>query len=341
MVARENVIAVEYIWLGGCNELRSKTKIIVSNNSLKLSDLPVWNYDGSSTNQAPGNNSEVLIKPRKIYRDPFSKNLLDILVLCDTWLPDGTPHKTNTRVIAEEIFKQKPELKPWFGMEQEFFVMNRNTNFPIGFPKNGYPKPQGQYYCSVGAGNAFGREYFDECQENCINAGIQLTGKNFEVCCGQMEMQVRNEGIDVGDDMIMLRYILSRTGEKYDYVLDLKAKPVKGDWNGSGCHTNFSTEPMRNDGGYEIILQAIDKLSKKHDEHIALYGAGNEERLTGLHETAHISEFTYGVANRGASVRIPRDTERDKKGYFEDRRPSSECDPYLVTSKLFKTCCLD
>ena len=219
--------------------------------------------------------------------------------MCDTWLPDGTPHKTNTRVIAEEIFKQKPELKPWFGMEQEFFVMDRNTNFPIGFPKMVIQNHKVSIIVQLEQ-VMHSVDIFDECQENCIKAGIQLTGKNFEVCCGQMEMQVRNEGIDVGDDMMMLRYMAGRTGEKYDYVLDLKAKPVKGDWNGSGCHTNFSTEPMRNDGGYEIILQVIDKLSKKHDEHIALYGAGNEERLTGLHETAHISEFTYGVANRGA-----------------------------------------
>ena len=336
-------IGVEYIWIGGNGELRSKTKIINKGNDdseIKLEELPVWNYDGSSTNQAPGNDSEVLIKPRKIYKDPFSKNSKYILVLCDTWLPSGQPHPTNTRVIAEKIFNQKRELQPWFGMEQEFFVINRNNNFPIGFPPNGFPRPQGPYYCSVGDGNAYGREYFEEAQENCLKAGINLTGKNFEVCCGQMEMQVRNEGIDVGDDMMMLRYILSRTGEKYNYSLDITAKPVKGDWNGSGCHTNFSTKPMREEGGYQEILKAIEKLSNKHDEHIAVYGAGNEERLTGLHETAHISKFTYGVANRGASIRIPRDTERDQKGYFEDRRPSSECDPYLVTSKLFETCCL-
>lgn len=336
-------IGVEYVWIGGNGELRSKTKIINKENDtsdVKLEELPVWNYDGSSTNQAPGNDSEVLIKPRKIYRDPFSTNSKYILVLCDTWLPDGSPHPTNTRVIAENIFNQKKELEPWFGMEQEFFVINRNNNFPIGFPSNGYPRPQGPYYCSVGDGNAYGRDYFEEAQENCLKAGINLTGKNFEVCCGQMEMQVRNVGLDVGDDMMMLRYILSRTGEKYNFAFDITAKPVKGDWNGSGCHTNFSTKPMREEGGYQEILKAIDKLSKKHDEHIAVYGAGNEERLTGLHETAHISRFTYGVANRGASVRIPRDTEKEQKGYFEDRRPSSECDPYLVTCKLFETCCL-
>ena len=330
-------IKVEYVWIGGNGELRSKTRICSSNCS--LDDLPIWNYDGSSTNQAPGHDSEVLIKPRRLYKDPFNREN-DLLCLCDTWLPGGSPHPTNTRYKAEELFNQRLDLEPMFGMEQEFFMINLETGLPLGFPKSGYPEPQGQYYCSVGAGNAFGRDFFEEAENNCLTAGIKLTGKNFEVCSGQMEMQVCNIGIAEGDDMIMLRYIIGRTGEKYNMKLDLTAKPVKGDWNGSGCHTNFSTKPMREKDGYSIILDAIDKLSKKQDEHIAVYGAGNDERLTGLHETAHISKFTYGVANRGASVRIPRDTEKNNCGYFEDRRPSSECDPYLVTSKIFETCCL-
>lgn len=336
-----SIVKVEYVWVGGNNELRSKTKIIeTDNSSIGLNDLPIWNYDGSSTNQAPGNDSEVLIKPRKIYPDPFNNRKVDMIVICDTWLPNGEPHSTNTRIIAEEIFKQKSKLEPWFGMEQEFFAIDLTTNLPLGFPLNGYPKEQGQYYCSIGAGNAFGRDFFEEAETHCLNAGIKLTGKNFEVCSGQMEMQVRNVGIEAGDDILMLRYILGRTGEKYNYKIDIEPKPIKGDWNGSGFHTNFSTKPMREENGYSVILEAIQKLEDKHQQHIDVYGSGNEERLTGLHETAHISKFTYGVANRGASVRIPRDTEKNKCGYFEDRRPSSNCDPYLVTSKLFSTCCL-
>lgn len=332
---------LEYIWLGGANELRSKTKIMNSDkNELELEDLPDWNYDGSSTAQAAGGDSEVWIRPVMVVNDPFREGN-NKLVLCDTWLPDGTPHPTNTRIKAKEIFDRALEMEPMFGMEQEFFCIDPETKLPIGFPENGFPRPQGPYYCSVGASNAYGRDYLEEALDKCLEAGIPVTGTNYEVCPGQMEIQVCSIGIAQGDYMQLTRYILARTGEKYNFDIDISAKPVKGDWNGSGCHTNFSTKEMReNDNGYEIILQAIEKLSHKHDEHIECYGKDNSERLTGLHETAHISEFSSGVANRGASIRIPRMTERDGKGYLEDRRPSSSCDPYAVISKIFETCCL-
>ena len=341
---------VEYIWLGGNNELRSKTKIL-SKKVEELKDLPLWNYDGSSTNQATGEESEVILRPCQIYHDPFNqiynnieKNFVvdNLLVLCDTWLPNGEPHKTNKRVLAEKIFSQRKELEPWFGMEQEFFVIDVETGRPLGFPKDvsAVPKPQGPYYCGVGGDSAHGRHFFELAETYCLFAGIPLTGKNFEVCCGQMEMQVKNQGIACADDLIMMRYILLKCSEHFKYTVDFSAKPIKGDWNGSGCHTNFSTKPMRENGGYNLILEAVDKLCKKHEEHIKVYGDDNSERLTGLHETAHIDKFTYGVGNRGASIRIPTDTEKNGCGYLEDRRPSSSCDPYLVTSKLFETCCL-
>ena len=335
-----NIIKVEYIWIGGNKELRSKTKIIKSEIPLKLEDLPIWNYDGSSTEQASGHNSEVLIKPCRIYKDPYSTRVNDIFCICDTLYPNKHPHYNNTRFVAEQIFKNKPELEPMFGIEQEFIAINLETQKPIGFPFNGFPNPQGQYYCSVGAENAYGRDFFEEAETMCLDAGISLTGKNYEVCPGQMEMQVCNIGIAAADDIIMLRYILARTGEKYNIKIDISPKPVKGDWNGSGCHVNFSTKTMREENGYDIIIDAIQKLEKKHTDHIEVYGDGNAERLTGLHETSDMSKFSFGVADRSASIRIPRETDKNNCGYFEDRRPSSNCDPYLVTSKIFETCCL-
>jgi len=131
--------------------------------------------------------------------------------------------------------------------------------------------------------------------------------------------------------------------EIHGVVASLDPKPVPGDWNGAGCHTNFSTKDMREVEGSlnSVIIPAIERLGKKHAEHIAAYGTGNERRLTGRHETASMDKFSYGVANRGASVRIPNQTKADGKGYFEDRRPSSNMDPYVVTSKIFHTCCID
>jgi glutamine synthetase len=336
-----NNILLDYIWIGGDNEIRCKTKVLKNiSGHLLLTDIPEWNYDGSSTNQADGSNSEVIIKPVSIYPNPFLNNN-HLIVLCDTWLPNREPHPTNTRFQSKNIFEQKLEEKPLFGMEQEFFVIDSETKKPIGFPKNGFPEPQGSYYCSVGSSNAYGRNFLDKALNNCLKANINVTGTNFEVCPGQMEIQVCSEGISAADELIVTRYILQRTAEDFNYDIDFSSKPVKGDWNGSGCHVNFSTKKMREENGYHHILEAINKLSEKHSEHINLYGNDNHERLTGKHETSSINNFTYGVADRTSSVRIPRTTYIEQKGYLEDRRPSSSCDPYIVNSKIFETCCLN
>jgi len=338
---------LEYVWIGGREELRSKTKIVPTNYEHCAYDLdkllkimPDWNYDGSSTKQASGDNSEIVIKPIRVYKNPFSKTG-GFIVLCDTYLPDDTPHPTNTRHKAKEIFDKynAAEEKPLFGLEHEFFVIDLATEKPLGFPsENELPPPQGPYYCSVGAGKCYGKEFLEECLDACIFAGVNVTGSNLEVCPGQMEIQVCDYDLKAGDDSLMLKYILHRTGEKYGYQIDHSAKPVKGDWNGSGCHANFSTQTIREPNSYDIIINMIRKLNDKHDEHIAVYGVDNKERLTGLHETSSIDIFSYGVADRGASVRIPWATFNNKCGYFEDRRPSSSSDSYLVISTIFKTC---
>jgi glutamine synthetase len=334
------MLLMEYIWTDGNGNLRSKTRVCE-----KGGELRDWNYDGSSTGQASGTSSEVIIKPKRTYDDPW--NPKGKLVLCDTYLPNGEPHSTNNRSVAENIFnKENYNNYPLFGIEHEFFVFNNKTHLPVGFEKKCedekcekcIPFQQGQYYCSLGSQNAFGREFLYECLEKSLKAGVKCTGCNLEVCPGQMEIQICNYGIQAGDDSLMLKYILHRVSEKYNYTVDFSAKPVKGDWNGSGCHVNFSTESMRKIGGYEEILKAIEKLRKKHKEHIEIYGDDNKERLTGKHETSDMENFTSGVADRGASIRIPTTTYADKKGYFEDRRPSSSADMYLVTSKIFETC---
>lgn len=325
---------VEYIWLDANNNPRSKTRVI-NNSDLTL---PNWNYDGSSTGQADGNDSEVIIKPGPIFKDPF-RGHDNIMVLCETYNPDMTPHKTNTRNKAIKLFNQNLDLKPMFGIEQEFFLEKNNKI--LGWELNETPKEQGDYYCGIGSNNGIGRDCIEHAFQNCLYAGLKLTGMNAEVAPSQWEFQVCETGIVAADQLIMMRYILNRTAESFGYNINYHPKPITGgDWNGSGCHTNFSTQPMRDQNGYSVILDAIKKLEVKHEHHMTQYGIDNHLRMTGLHETASFDKFSYGVANRGASIRIPRDTEAKQCGYFEDRRPSSNMDPYVVTSLIFETCCL-
>ena len=331
----------EYIWIGGFgDDIRSKT-MTLDDKSYEVSELPIWNYDGSSTNQAPGDDSEILLQPVRIYADPF-RGGNNILVLCCTCLPNGEPAKNNNRYFAEPIFNQALDEHPWFGIEQEYTLFEADGRTPLGWPTGGYPGPQGPYYCGVGADKAYGRFICDLHMRVCIHAGVQVSGTNAEVMPGQWEYQVGPcEGIKSGDDLWISRYLLQRVCEDSNVVVSFDPKPIPGDWNGAGCHTNYSTAKMRAEGGLTEILAAIEKLGKKHDEHIAAYGSGNERRLLGSHETASISKFSYGVANRGASIRIPRNTEKAKRGYLEDRRPSANMDPYVVTGMIFRTTVLE
>jgi len=329
-------IQAEYLWIDAVGEVRSKCRTVAADKA-SLDQLPDWNYDGSSTNQAPGDDSEVIIKPRAIFKDPFRAGD-NILVLTDTYTPGGTPLPTNSRAAALDRFEATPGLDPWFGLEQEYTLFKMDKTTPLGWPEGGYPGPQGPYYCSAGADRAYGRAISEAHYKACLYAGIAISGTNAEVMPGQWEYQVGPcTGIDAADQLVVGRYILQRVCEDFGVYCTLDPKPISGDWNGAGCHTNFSTEKMRQAGGYAAIEQAIRRLGAKHQEHIAAYGEGNERRLTGAHETASIDTFSYGVANRGCSVRIPRATEAEGMGYLEDRRPSSNCDPYVVTSMIFQT----
>nr|AAB03492.1 cytosolic glutamine synthetase [Pisum sativum] len=319
----EKIIA-EYIWVGGSGiDIRSKARTLPGPVS-DPAKLPKWNYDGSSTNQAPGKDSEV------------------ILVICDVYTPAGEPLPTNKRYNAAKIFSH-PDVAaevPWYGygIEQEYTLLQKDINWPLGWPIGGYPGKQGPYYCGIGADKAYGRDIVDAHYKACLFAGINISGINGEVMPGQWEFQVGpSVGISAGDEIWAARYILERITEIAGVVVSFDPKPIPGDWNGAGAHANFSTKSMRENGGYEVIKKAIEKLGLRHKEHIAAYGEGNERRLTGKHETADINVFSWGVANRGSSIRVGRDTEKDGKGYFEDRRPASNMDPYVVTSMIAET----
>ncbi len=333
----------EYVWTDVNGVCRSKTKVLPKGSLVKTAlfdaqRYPDWNYDGSSTGQADGRSSEVVLKPVSIYSDPFRSSISgDVIVLCETFNPDLSPHKTNTRYHAADFFEKNKDQEPMFGIEQEFFICKNDQ--PIYWNEhNSEPDAQGKYYCGVGGDCVIGRKFIEKAFDNCLKAGLSLTGLNAEVAPGQWEFQVCATGIAAADELTIMRYILNRTAEEYGWQINFEPKPISGDWNGSGCHTNFSTKSMRQDGGYDVIVSAIHKLESNHSFHMENYGTDNELRMTGLHETSSYDTFSFGVADRTASVRIPRETYQNKKGYFEDRRPSSNMDPYIVTSLLLKTC---
>lgn len=339
-------IQVLYVWIDGSGQtLRCKTKTVYEEPH-HPSDLPVWNFDGSSTGQADGGNSDVYLHPVALFADPF-RGLPNKIALCETYTHDGTPCSTNKRKSCQEVMEKikVKELQPWFGIEQEYTLLDIDRS-PLGWPKLGFPGPQGPYYCAVGAGKVFGREIMECHYKACLYAGVKIAGENAEVMPSQWEFQVGPcEGIDMGDHLWMARYILVRVAEDFNTVVSFDPKPIPGDWNGAGCHTNYSTVAMRQAGGIKEIESAISKLSRRHSYHIRQYdpneGADNARRLTGHCETADIHEFSSGVASRNASVRIPRQCWEDGKGYLEDRRPSSNCDPYNVTESIVRTTILD
>ena len=263
------------------------------------------------------------------YDDPHRINAY--LVMCEVLNPDETPHISNTR---SSIIDDSDEF--WFGFEQEYVLTEDGR--PIGFPKIGYPAPQGPYYCAVGMGRVEGRELVEEHMDACLDAGVNLTGINAEVMIGQWEFQVFGKGAKkASDDVMIARYLLHRITEAYGLEVNIHPKPVKGDWNGSGMHCNFSNKEMREVGGKEMFRAICEAFRPVHDEHMAVYGSDNHERLTGLHETQSIEKFSYGVSDRGASIRIPINTSKTWKGYLEDRRPASNADPYLIATRIMKT----
>ena len=342
-------VKLEYIWLDGYQpeqNLRSKTKVwdfdptnIPKYNPLRkngpcVEELPIWSFDGSSTQQAEGNFSDCLLKPVRVIMDPQRKQ--SFLVMCEVLNPDGTPHESNTRNrILDNI-----EYDFWFGFEQEYTLIKDGK--PLGFPKE-YPavnpNPQGMYYCSVGIKNIRGREIAEQHLDVCLSAGLNITGINAEVLLGQWEYQIFGKGAQLAsDDLWLSRYLLHRVCEHYNIHVEFHPKPVKGNWNGSGLHTNFSNKKMREVGGETYFKEICEELKTKHSEFIQNYGSSNELRLTGDFETSDINTFSYGISDRGASIRIPIGVVNDNwKGYLEDRRPASNADPYKITRLMCET----
>jgi glutamine synthetase len=340
-------IKLEYIWLDGYKpepNLRSKTKVIdyqsstanplspVSMSQEVLEQAPIWNFDGSSTMQAAGNFSDCILKPVRVYTNPLG-NGFSFLVFCEVLLPDGSPHPSNKRA---KITEENEDF--WFGFEQEYVLLRTNNKTPLGFESFSMaPEKQGKYYCSVGKPYNAGREISEEHLDACLSCGIGITGTNSEVMLGQWEYQVFGKGLkNSADDLWVSRFLLLRIAERYMVQVEFHPKPMgpNEDWNGSGLHTNFSTKEMRESGDRNLFNKIFFTLKETQEEAISVYGSGNNLRLTGKHETQNIDEFTWGVSDRGASIRIPLSTSIEWKGYLEDRRPGANADPYLITEYL-------
>jgi glutamine synthetase len=334
-----NKLMAEYIWIDGKKptaKLRSKTKIL--NAPVRaLEDIPEWGFDGSSTEQAEGHFSDCKLNPVSYIPDPI-RGEPNILVMCEVLNPDGTPHITDTRAALRSAVEKYQKHEAWFGVEQEYTLYRKD--WPLGWPQHGFPHPQGRYYCGVGCDEVYGRRLVEAHLRDCLKAGLEVSGINAEVMPGQWEFQIGPlPPLEAADQLWLARWILYRHGEDFEVYAKLDPKPMAGDWNGAGGHTNFSTKEMREEGGIEVIKAACEKLGKFHAAHIQVYGADNDQRLTGKHETSGIHEFRYGISDRGASVRIPMATANSGKGYLEDRRPAANLDPYQVFTALLETTC--
>jgi glutamine synthetase len=326
------IVKLEYVWLDGYEpqpNLRSKVKTLkLDGDLIQLDKIPLWNFDGSSTKQADGSSSDCILKPVQFYFSKDNSSYPTIYVFCEVMNPDGTPHESNKRAILD-----KEDMSIWFGFEQEYFIKSNSSKRVLGLDE--FSEPQGKYYCGIGH-NVKGRDLVDEHYNMCLDLGINITGINDEVAIGQWEFQVFSEGKKQAcDDLWMARYILNKLSERYDYEIEYHPKPlVYGDWNGSGLHTNFSNEKMREDGKKEYFDSIFKSFESRHEIHINAYGSDNHMRLTGKYETQSIDKFSWGISDRGASIRVPQSTAKEWKGYLEDRRPSSHANPYEIVKVI-------
>lgn len=331
-----SITVAEYIWLDANKKFRSKIRTI-HNESFNVPQFPIWDYDGSSTGQADGGSSEITIRPVFSCDNPLSSFhdnhiMYSKLVLCETLNVDGTPTISNTRVQANEIFSLPicQSVTPWFGLEQEYFIID---NTPGAGAALSPMEETSEHYCGVGREIVY-RNIAEEHMLACIKARLNISGINAEVSKNQWEFQIGpSVGIKASDELLMARFILERIAEKYGKTICYDPKPFSN-INGSGCHTNFSTSIMRSEGGVKEIYRVIQNMENSHTNDIKLYGVNNEKRLSGKYETSDYKKFTWGIGHRGVSVRINNRTHSNGFGYFEDRRPAANMDPYLVTSAI-------
>lgn len=338
-----NKIMATYVWIDGSGiNLRAKDRILAT-APCDAASAPGWAFDGSSTGQAQTGASDTTLRPAAVYVDPF-RAAPHVLVLCEVYLGDSNnPAPTNHRKFCNELCMAHKEEEPWFGLEQEYTMLDVD-GWGLGFPKGGgYPTVKYQYsYCGIGAKYVAGRDISEAHARACLYAGLAFEGTNAEVMFACWEWQVGTAiGMKAPDDMWASRFIMARIAEEYGVDITYHPKPMGMLHPGVGMHHNFSTKKMRSDGGYQFILDCIKKLEANHMKHMVKYGndeATNRMRLSGKFETAPFDKFSWGVASRKASIRLQRHVKEKGKGFMEDRRPAGDCDPYLVCGLLMETC---
>ncbi|XP_004930367.2 glutamine synthetase 1, mitochondrial [Bombyx mori] len=338
----KNKIFATYVWIdaSGIN-LRSKDRIL-DKEPCDLEMVPKWSYDGSSTGQSDLKDSDITLLPVAVYRDPFRKSP-HIIVLCETYSSEGLPTPTNHRVSSAITLSKICDQEPWFGIEQEYTMFDRD-HWPLGWPKpRGYPDQDSKNsYCGVGE-HVAGREIAECHARACIYSGMDYDGSNAEVMNGSWEFQVGPTlGIKAADDIWIGRYLLNRIAEHFDVIISFHPKPMGDGHAGIGCHHNFSTKKMRADQGVTEIKRICKILCDQHEKIIKSYdlkdGEDNKKRLVGKFETSSYDSCRVGISDRSASIRIQKKVISEGKGYFEDRRPAGNCDPYMVCGVIAKTC---
>ncbi len=334
---------IEYVWLDGDKNLRSKSRTLYLNEEeIGLKMIPHWTYNGFATNQTSARESEIILKPCALFRDPFRQGT-NLIVFCETYNQKGEPSKSNKRFYANRILKTIKEHQCLFGLEQEYILYDWKSaqplgSRPLGWEKYKDPAANHKYYAGVGADRVFGRDIAEKHYQACLYAGIKISGINAECAPAQWEYQIGpGRGIQMSDDLWVSRYLLERICEQEAVLISFQPKPeLNIDWINSGLHLNFSTQQMRDKNGYLVIEKAIEKLRNKHQDHIMVYGE-NTNRLTGKYDTSKKDQFTSGVGDRSASIRIPFLVHQNQAGYLEDRRPAANCDPYVIITKMVET----
>lgn len=320
----EKLFQATYVWMSRGGVFRYKIYTLSSLNAdgdFDNPDLyPTGTFDGSSTGDAEVGSSDLRIKPCAVYRDVDG---VGVFVLCDIDTAETPRANLLTLIENRKVFGAE---SCWFGFEQEYFLL----------PFESESEQDAFHYCSP-TSETIPQHHYNECRQ----MGVHITGWNCEVAPNQYEFQVCAAGVSAADDLIMARWVLLRVCQEHDKGLLLVPKPIPV-YNGSGLHTNFSTPQMRTSpGGWSTMLKSVGLLRDRHNEHMEVYGDGNEERLSGMYETSAFDTFSWGIGSRDTSVRLQKVMKGEDKGFIEDRRPASNANPYVVCYALVNTCVLD